>query len=85
MLLISGAAFIISLFSKGKNTETKESHKDTQTEIKEPHKETEQHQKPRRKERGKYIKISLKIHIKQSLWTCVKNYPYHLQSSLYFL
>ncbi|MBF1652657.1 MAG: pentapeptide repeat-containing protein [Rothia mucilaginosa] len=56
MLLISGAAFIISLFSKGKNTETKESHKDTQTEIKEPHKETEQHQKTKEKRKGEIHK-----------------------------
>ena len=56
MLLISGVAFIISLFSKGKNTETKESHKDTQAEIKEPHKETEQHQKTKEKRKEKIHK-----------------------------
>ena len=56
MLLISGVAFIISLFSKGKNTETKESHKDTQAEIKEPHKETEQHQKTKEKRKGEIHK-----------------------------
>lgn len=49
VLLIAGVAFITSLFSKNKNTETKESHKDTQTEIKEPYKETEQHQKTKEK------------------------------------
>lgn len=50
MLFISGVAFIISLFSKDKNTENKAPHKDTQKEIEEPHEKTEQTQEIKKKE-----------------------------------
>lgn len=50
VLLIAGVAFTISLFSKNKNTETKESHKDNQKEIKESHEKTEQSQEGKNKE-----------------------------------
>ena len=49
-LFIAGAAFTISLFSKNKNTETKESHKDNQKEIKESHEKAEQSQEVKNKE-----------------------------------
>lgn len=55
VLFIAGAAFTISLFSKNKNTETKESHKDNQKEIKESHEKAEQSQEVKNKE----IKSSL--------------------------
>lgn len=50
MLFISGVAFIISLFSKDKNTENKAPYKDTQKEIEEPHEKTEQTQEIKKKE-----------------------------------
>ncbi|WP_314608797.1 pentapeptide repeat-containing protein [Rothia mucilaginosa] len=50
VLFIAGAAFTISLFSKNKNTETKESHKDNQKEIKESHGKAEQSQEVKNKE-----------------------------------
>ena len=50
VLFIAGAAFTISLFSKNKNTETKESHKDNQKEIKESHGKAEQSQEIKNKE-----------------------------------
>lgn len=50
VLFIAGAAFTISLFSKNKNTETKESHKDNQKEIKESHEKAEQSQEVKNKE-----------------------------------
>lgn len=50
VLFIAGAAFTISLFSKNKNTETKESHKDNQKEIKESHEKAGQSQEVKNKE-----------------------------------
>ena len=50
ILFGAGIAFITSLFSKDKNTETKAPHKDTQKEIKEPLERTEHPQEIEKKE-----------------------------------